>query len=230
MTTNILVFIAGLFGTLAIYFINKIIYIKSGKKLYLQPIILCPVILSSILLGFHISYESYMEGAGMVSYMLSPATVAFAVPLYRYREVIRKEGLKLVAIITLACMVAIASSVGFAKLADLGRILEMSLAPRSITTPLAIAAANTLGGNPTITAILVIITGIVGMLIGSIIINKKKINCNVLRGMILGVAAHGTGTAKAYEYGDETGVIASLSMIIMGVVTSLVVPLLLFFL
>lgn len=224
MSTNLLVIIAGLLGTLLIYFVNKMIYKKSGNKLYLQPMILCPVILSCILLGFHINYNSYMEGAGMISFMLSPATVAFAVPLYRYREIIRTQGVRLVLIISVACVVAMVTSVGLARLANLGKTLEMSVAPRSITTPLAIAASNTLGGNPTITAILVIITGIVGMVIASIFINKAKINNYVLRGLILGVTAHGTGTAKAYEHNTKTGVIASLAMIIMGIVTSVIVP------
>lgn len=221
---NAIIIAMSLVGTLIVYFINKKIYQSSGNKLYLQPMFLCPIILCSILLGFHIDYSEYVQGAGIISFMLTPATVAFAVPLYRYREVIRTHGVKLALIITFACLVALSTSIGLAHLANLGRTLEMSIAPRSITTPLAISASTILGGDPTITAILVILTGIMGMIIASIIINRTKINNYILKGLILGITAHGTGTAKAYEHSDKTGVIASLAMIIMGIVTSIIVP------
>lgn len=221
---NYLMIVLGLLGTMGVYFVNKKIYQVSGRKLYLQPICLCPVILCLILVGFHIDYTSYAQGANFISYMLTPATVAFAVPLYKYREVIRTEGVRLCLIISVACVVAMMTSMGLGYIAHVGVELEMSLAPRSVTTPLAMSASHVLGGNPTITAVLVIVTGVMGMMIASLFIRKTKINNYVLRGLLLGITAHGTGTAKAYEFSDKTGMIASISMIIMGIVTTILAP------
>lgn len=226
MVNEILVMqiVLSLLGTLILYYGSKKIYRATGYKLYLQPILLCPIILSAVLVVAGIQYPDYAVGGNLISFMLTPATVAFAVPLYRYREVMWKHGIRLAIIIVMACSVAMATSIGLGSLAGLGHSLEMSLAPRSVTTPLALSASTILGGNPTITAVLVIITGVVGMIMASLLIKRSGINNYILKGLLLGITAHGTGTAKAYEDGNKTGVIASIAMIFMGIITTLMVP------
>lgn len=211
-------------GTVAIYLLFKYLYAKSGRKLYFTPLLVCPIIIALFLIGMHIPYEVYSEGSSYITLLLQPATVAFAVPLYKFRHIMKKYAFQLVTVIFSACMVALATSFGLAMFLGLGRELAFSIAPRSVTTPLAIAASNVIGGNPTITAVLVIATGIIGMIITSLFIQRQKINNSLLKGMLLGITAHGTGTAKAYEDGAKTGVIASLSMIFMGIFTTLIAP------
>ncbi len=214
------------FGTIAIYLGAKTIYVRTGYKLWLQPIIVCPIILCTILLLSGTTYPQYAQGGDFISFMLTPTTVAFAIPLYKYRTVLQRHGTRLVAIIGLACFVAMGTSIGLAYLAGLGHDLEMSLAPRSVTTPLALSASHVLGGIPTITAALVILTGITGMIMSSLYIQKVKINNYILKGLLYGITAHGTGTAKAFEQDTKTGVIASIAMIFMGIITTIMAPIL----
>lgn len=211
-------------GTIVLYYVTKKIYKSTGHKLYLQPILLCPIILSATLLFMGIEYPEYAAGGNLITFMLTPATVAFAVPLYKYKDVVRKHGLRLTVIIAMACTVAMSTSMGLGNLVGLDHSLEMSLAPRSVTTPLAISASTILGGNPTVTAVLVIVTGIIGMIMASLLIKRNGIHNYILKGLLLGITAHGTGTAKAYEDGNKTGVIASIAMIFMGIITTLLVP------
>jgi len=212
-------------GTVLIYLALKELYARSGRKLYFTPLLVCPFVIGFILVGFHIPYDAYEEGSQYISWLLQPATVAFAIPLYKYRSILKQYAFQLVTVIGLACGVALITSVGLALIVGLTPDLVLSVAPRSVTTPLAIAASTVLGGNPTITACLVIATGILGMIMTSLMINKVGINNCLLKGLLLGITAHGTGTAKAYEDGPRTGVIASLAMIFMGIFTTVIAPL-----
>lgn len=218
--------VLSILGTIGIYLFLKKMYILSGHKLYLTPLLICPLVIGVVLVAMNIPYNSYHEGSQFISWFLKPATVAFAIPLYKYRGIIREYAFQLVTVIGFACSIALFTSVGLATLAGLNKDLVMSVAPRSVTTPLAIAASDVLGGNPTITAVLVIATGILGMIMATVLIERQHIKNNFLKGLLLGITAHGTGTAKAYEYGPRTGVIASLAMIFMGIFTTLIAPVL----
>ncbi len=219
-----LVAVLSLVGTIGAYFLLKKIYVKTGKRSYMTPVLLCPLVIVSVLLLAGISYGSYTEGAQYISWLLQPATVAFAIPLYKNRDVLKKYGVQLFLVIGLACTVAAVSSFDLARLIGLDENLALSITPRSVTTPLAMATSTIMGGNPTITAILVLVTGIVGMIMASLLIQKQNINNSLLKGLLLGISAHGTGTAKAYEDNAKTGVIASLAMIFMGIFTTFIAP------
>ncbi len=214
-----------LFGTILLFVGVKRLYIQSKGKMFLNPMIVCPIVLALSLLLMGVPYREYALGGDIISWMLQPSTVAFAVPLYRYRDKIKKYGVEMTIVILSASIVALVTSVGLTILIGLGLDLAMSMAPRSITTPLALAAAEVVGGIPTITAVLVIITGVMGMVMTSAYVERHGIRNTFARGMLFGVSAHGTGTAKAYEYGAETGAIASVSMILMGIFTTLLAPL-----
>ncbi|MBS4913285.1 MAG: LrgB family protein [Veillonella sp.] len=216
--------IESLVGTVVVYFLFKKLYERSGKKLYLNPLLIVPVVIGLFLVTMQIPYETYQEGSQYISIMLQPATVAFAVPLYKFRHVVKEYAIPLVVVIGLGCAVAFLGSMGIAELFGLSPELVHSIAPRSVTTPLAIAASNTIGGNPTITAILVIATGLIGMIMTTMLVKQAHIHNRLLKGMLYGISAHGTGTAKAYEDGPKTGAIASLTMIIMGIFTTIMAP------
>ena len=216
--------IESLVGTLVLYYAFKKLYERSGKKLYLTPLLAVPVVIGLFLVTMHIPYSTYQEGSQYISLMLQPATVAFAVPLYKFRGVVKEYAVPLIVVIGMGCWVAFLGSMGLAEAIGLSPELVHSIAPRSVTTPLALAASDTLGGDPTITAILVIATGLLGMIMTTMLIKRQRIHNRLLKGMLYGISAHGTGTAKAYEDGPKTGAIASLSMIFMGIMTTIIAP------
>lgn len=215
----------GLVLTIIVYGIAKIIYQRSAMLL-LSPLIVCPVILITLLTILQISFKAYDQGGHLLSLMLQPATVAFAVPMYRYRAIIRNYLAELIISVTGGAIVAIFTSVSAAELMGLDSQIATSLAPRSITTPMAINVAQVLGGDPSMTAVFVIATGVLGVLLTSSALKWGAIKRPVTRGMMFGITAHGTGTSKAYEMGVLEGAVASLSMIFMGLITTVAAPLL----
>jgi len=212
-----------LMTTLLVYILSKRVYCRWGYVVFL-PLLVCPVVLVALLLVFHISYTDYNEGGHFFSLMLQPATVALAVPIYKYRKLVRTYGWEIIIGITSGAALAVISSVGIAAAFDLSPQLIDSLAPRSITTPMAMNISQMIGGNPNITAIFVVITGLVGVVIIPLLFKVPFINNPITKGIMLGVGAHGTGTAKAYELGALEGAIASLSMAFMGIVTTFIAP------
>lgn len=217
-----------LFGfllTIVVYGIAKGFYQRS-PILILSPLIVCPVILIALLTVFHISFATYDKGGHLLSLMLQPATVAFAVPMYKYRAIIRTYVAELVVGVTGGAIVAILTSVGASALMGMDSQITTSLAPRSITTPMAINVAQVLGGDPAMTAVFVIVTGVLGVVLTSSVLKWTSIERPVTRGMMFGITAHGTGTSRAYEMGALEGAIASLAMIFMGLITTVAAPLL----
>lgn len=215
--------VLGLMSTLIIYQLAKRLYQQSACLL-LSPLLVCPVVIIVALQLLHVSYETYNAGGQLLSYMLQPATVALAVPLYRYRSVIKEHLLEIVLYVSAGAVVAIVTSVGAAGLAGLPVQVADSLAPRSVTTPIAMNISQIVGGNPALTAAFVIITGLVGTVFASLALKYLSIKNPVTRGMMLGISAHGTGMSKAHELGYLEGASASLAMIFMGLITAFIAP------
>lgn len=211
-------------GTLAAYFLCKELY-RRTRSLWFMPIIICPIVIIAFLLGLGIPYESYRTGGSLVQWLLSPVTVAFAVPLYRQRRLVRRYLPELGVVGVIAALVAIVTTMGLVRLTGADPLYILSLAPRSITMPLALRVTGVLQGNLVLTAIFVIITGVMGTLITVFLTRALNIRNPVLKGLMFGFAAHGTGTAKAYEEGEQTGVMASMAMIFIGIITALLSPL-----
>lgn len=214
-----MIFYLGL--TLALYFLSKRLYQRT-KKMIFSPLIICPLLLISFLLLFNEPYENYEKGGQWLTLMLQPATVALAVPVYKYRATVKKYLTEILVSVVGGAVVAIVTSVLIAHLIGVNAELIATLAPRSVTMPIAMSVSALLGGNPSITAVFVICTGITGTILTSILLRYAPIKSPITKGMLYGVSAHGTGTAKAYEFGQVEGVIASLAMIFMGIVTTLI--------
>ena len=158
-------------------------------------------------------------------WMLGPATVAFSIPVYDNRNLIRRHWLSMVVGVSTSVIVAVTSTVMLARLFDLSEMLQRSLAMRSITTPFAVEASKLIGGQIDLTALFVVITGVIGMVVGESILTVLSIRSRLGKGVSLGASAHGAGTAKAFQFGNTEGVIASIAMMIAGMVTVLVAPL-----
>lgn len=210
--------------TLALYFANKRLY-RRFHRLPLMPLVFTPILLVLILVFGHISYQNYMGEAHWLLWLLGPATIAFAVPVYDNLAVIKRHWMSLTAGVTTAVVVAVTSSVWLARLFTLPDEIQRSLAVRSITTPFALAAAKPIGGQPELVALFVVITGVFGMAVGDALFMRLAIREGMAKGAGFGAASHGAGTARSYELGPQEGVVASLVMMLSGVMMVLAAPL-----
>ncbi|KYG31396.1 LrgB family protein [Priestia endophytica] len=216
-----LIIASAIVGTLAAYMLSKVLY-KRFKTIIFSPIVLAPVILIGTLVIGDIPYTSYKEGADSISYLLGPATVAFAVPIYKNLHLLKKHGVEIILSVASGTMIAMFSSLLLAFLFHFDHLLTNSLVPRSITIPIAVNVSQTLGGDPSLTILFVIITGIVGAYAGPKLIKLLTLRSSVARGLLLGVSAHGTGTARAFEFGTLEGTFSSLAMIMTALLTLLI--------
>lgn len=211
--------------TIALYFAVKRLHRRYPRR-WLAPLIVVPLILIAVLLIAHIPYPAYASRSHWLSWMLGPATVAFAIPIYDYRDTIRRHWLPLVVGVLTGMGVAVASSVGLSRLMALPQALERSLAVRSISTPFAMIAAPELGGAADMAAIFVVLTGLCGMILGDWLLSLLPLRSVVAKGALFGAGAHAAGTATAYGRSRDEGVIASLTMIVAGVLMVILAPLL----
>ncbi|WII81725.1 LrgB family protein [Klebsiella pasteurii] len=210
--------------TLGLYFANKRLY-RRFHKLPLMPLVFTPILLVMILVVGHISYQRYMGETHWLLWLLGPATIAFAVPVYDNLAIIKRHWMSLTAGVTTASVVAVTSSVWLARLLTLPDEIQRSLAVRSVTTPFALAAAKPLGGQPDLVALFVVVTGLFGMAVGDVLFLRLSIREGMAKGAGFGAASHGAGTARSYELGPQEGVVASLVMMLSGVVMVLAAPL-----
>lgn len=210
--------------TLALYYANKKLY-KRFHFLPLMPLVLTPLVLVLLLVLTNISYRDYMGENRWLLWLLGPATIAFAVPVYENRAIIRHHWLSLLAGVTTSMLVAVGSSVWLARWLALPEDIQRSLAVRSVTTPFALETAKQLGGQADLVALFVVVTGVFGMTMGDILFRRLSIRSRLAKGAGLGASSHGAGTARAYEMGQQEGVVSSMVMMLAGIMTVLSAPL-----
>ncbi|KZE47790.1 CidB/LrgB family autolysis modulator [Brevibacillus parabrevis] len=216
--------ITGLIGfllTIVIYLTAKRLYRYRPIMLF-SPILFTPLLLVVLLLCAQIPYADYNEGGKWLAYMLQPATIAFAVPLYKHYPLLKKHAAQIMISVVSGSAVAVISSAVLALLLHTDQQVLYSLLPRSITTPIAMNVSQMIGGVPSITAVLVLMTGVLGSIIGPYIISYLRISDDIARGVLLGTSAHGAGTSKAFEISPISGTVSSISMIVAALVTQLV--------
>ena len=202
----------GLTVTLVAYQAGMWIYTRANLHPLLNPVLIAVVMLVGLLLMTETDYRTYFDGAQFVHFMLGPATVALAVPLYQQFQKVKKSfALILVSIVT-GSTVAALSAIGVAWLMGATQETVLSLAPKSVTAPIAMGIAEATGGVPSLTAVLVILTGILGAVFGTWTLNALRIKDWRARGLAMGTASHGIGTARALQVNDIAGAFASLAM------------------
>ncbi|HTH17971.1 MAG TPA: LrgB family protein [Magnetospirillum sp.] len=177
-------------------------------------------------LALHASYGEYIRGTHWIMALLGPATVAFAMPIYERRAVIRRHWPTLLAGVAVGSAIAVGSGWGLATLLNLSPALRLSLLPRSVTTPFALAFSSDIGGIPELTATCVVITGLFGAAFGEILLKVLPLSSSFARGALFGMGAHGAGVAKAREVGREEGTVAGLVMVLAGLASVGIGPLL----
>ena len=219
-----LIGVLSLLATVACYAINKRIFRKHPHPL-LMPIVATPLVLIALVLLTHVSYPQYIAQTRWLAWLLGPTTVAFALPLYEHRQMLRKHWLSISTGVLVCSVVSICTTVWFSEWFGLNEELQKGLAVRSITTPFAIEAERVLGGPTDLAALFVVMTGVTGMLIGEVLLRVlPHVRSKLATGAILGGAAHGTGVAKARQFGEVQAVVASLVMMIAGAVNVLAAP------
>jgi predicted murein hydrolase (TIGR00659 family) len=200
------------------------VYARCGFSPLANPVAIAIALISLVLVASGMSYQRYFAGAQFVHFLLGPATVALAVPLARQVPRLRRSLFPLACALVCGCVTAIVSAVGVCVLLGASPELARSIAPKSATTPIAMAVSEHLGGVPALTAVLVIGTGIFGAVTARFLMNALRIESHAARGLALGVASHGIGTARAFQVSPEMGAYAGLGMGLNGVLTALLAP------
>ncbi|QIL70753.1 LrgB family protein [Diaphorobacter sp. HDW4B] len=224
MISNEMIGVLSLLATLGCYWANKRLYRSHPHPLFM-PIVATPIVLIALALATHVSYPQYIAQTHWLVWLLGPTTVAFALPLYENRVMMKKHWMSIATGVVVASVVSIGTTVMFAQWFGLSEELQKGLAVRSITTPFAIEAERVLGGSTDLAALFVLLTGVSGMLMGETILRLlPRVRSKLATGSIFGGAAHGAGVAKARQFGESQAVVASLVMMIAGAVNVLAAP------
>lgn len=192
---------------------------KKFKLAILNPLLIGTICVIGFLLIFRIDYQEYNEGAKYISYLLTPATVCLAVPLYEQLSLLKKNFMAVAVGILSGVLASLVSVLALAKLFDLNHQQYVTLLPKSITTAIGMGVSEELGGLVTITVAVIVITGILGNVIAEFICKIFKIHEPIAKGLALGTASHAIGTAKAMEMGQIEGAMSSLAIAVAGLLT-----------
>lgn len=199
----------------------------SGRHPTVNAVLIAGLIVGTLLIASGTSYRTYFDGAQFIHFLLGPATVTLGIPLYRNRALVRRNLLPMAAALTAGAVVSIASAVGIAAALGAPRDVLASLAPKSVTTPVAMAVSERLGGQPSLTAALVILTGIIGAVMVTPLMNAMGMKDFAARGFAAGLAAHGIGTARAFTVDTVAGTFAGIALGLNALVTAVLAPLML---
>lgn len=212
--------------TLAAYVAAQWLYERAGLNPLLNPVAIAVVLLAALLTATGTPYQTYFEGAQFVHFLLGPATIALAVPLYTHFGKVRAVLLPMLVALLAGAFTAVITAVGVAALLGASFETLASLAPKSVTTPIAMGISERIGGLPSLTAVLVILTGVLGAMLATPLLNTMGIRDWRARGFAAGVAAHGIGTARAFHVSEVAGTFAGVAMGLNGLTTAFLVPLL----
>lgn len=211
--------------TILIFLFFNHIFIHFHRTIYLQPVFWSLILLGSLLLFFKIDYKIYFESTKILNLLLGPTTVAFAIPLYEQRKKIREVIYPLSISLLVGSLTAIVSSMGLAYLFKASLLTIKTVAVKSVTSPMAIGILEKVGGDTSLIASLVILTGVFGGMFSIQFFKMVKLEDPLACGFAMGLSAHGIGTARAFQESSEMGAFASLAIGLNGVVTAILVPL-----
>ena len=209
--------------TFGVFYAAKTLQRRLGWVLF-NPILIAIAIIIVFLLAMDIPYETYHEGAKLIEFWLKPAVVALGVPLYLQLSSIKRQFLPILASQTMGCVAGIVSVVVIAKMLGASNAVIMSLASKSVTTPIAMEVTQALGGIPSLTAAIVVITGLIGAIIGFKTLSVGHIRNPMALGLSMGAASHALGTSAAMDRDQFMGAYASLGLTLNGILTALLTP------
>ncbi len=216
-TTSVLITLAG-------YYLCLSLYKRFNHTAALQPVMISIILIVSLISWLEIPYTTYFEHNKIIHFLLGPATVALAIPLYKNKQRIRQLAIPLFSAVIIGGSMAIFFAVSIAWLLNASSDVLLSLAPKSVTTPIALSIAESINAIPSLTAAFVLITGVVGAVIAEPLFRMIKEEDDGIKGMAIGISAHGVGTAKALEISPQCGAFSALSMGLTGAYTALMLP------
>lgn len=214
----------GLSITLVAYGIASRLYIYANFNPLLNPVVTAVALLIVFLLITNTSYDAYFEGGQFVHFLLGPATVALAIPLYQQFSKLRKLWLPVSIALVSGVTIGALSSLIIASLLGASLQTQLSLAPKSVTAPVAMGISEQIGGLPSLTAVLVVVTGIIGAVLGTKLFKLMRITDDSIKGIAMGIAAHGIGTARAFQVSPEMGAFSGLGMALSAFATAIILP------
>lgn len=209
--------------TFGVFYAAKTLQRRLGWVLF-NPILIAIAIIIVFLLAMDIPYETYHEGAKLIEFWLKPAVVALGVPLYLQLSSIKRQFLPILASQTMGCVAGIVSVVVIAKMLGASNAVIMSLASKSVTTPIAMEVTQALGGIPSLTAAIVVITGLIGAIIGFQTLSVGHVHNPMALGLSMGAASHALGTSAAMDRDQFMGAYASLGLTLNGILTAMLTP------
>ncbi len=210
--------------TLGVYQLALAAYEKT-RWMFLQPVLVSMTLLIAALLLLEIEYAEYKQGTQLLTLILGPATVALAVPLYLNMRRVRQVLWPTLITLFVGGLFATVLGVALAWLFGAETLILKTIAPKSVTTPIAMLVAEEIGGADSLAAVFVMITGVLGAMLGVEVLRAFRITNPAAQGMALGIIAHAVGTARALQEGEEAGAFAALAMSMMGVLTAVLMPL-----
>lgn len=210
--------------SLVVYLLANWLYERSGQMPLLHPLLTAAIVLVSSLVLTKTSYASYFNGTQLLHFLLGPATVGLAVPLAQQWSRVKRYVVPLSLALFVGAIVGIASAWLFGTLFGLDELALRSMLAKSVTTPIAMGITEQIAGLPSLTAVIVIFTGVLGAVMALPLLRFCRIKDDAARGLALGTAAHGVGTARAFQLSAETGAFAGLAIGLCGVITALLVP------
>lgn len=211
-------------ATLLCYLVALQVYRHTNENPLANPVAIAVCLLIGLLYVTGTPYQTYFDGAQFVHFLLGPATVSLAIPLYRQRFRLRELAVPIAVALPVSAIAASLSAVGLAWMLGASPATLMSLAPKSVTTPVAMGITEKLGGIPALTAVLVITTGIVGAVLGPSLFRLLRLRDDAVKGFAMGATAHGVGTAQAFHISPVMGAFSGLAMGLSAIMTSLVLP------
>lgn len=212
--------------TVGVYWLTKYLQDKTNLVI-LNPILITIVAVIAVLKSWGISYETYHEAGVYIEFFLKPSIVALGVPLYLQLSKIKKQVIPIVISQLVGSVVGIVSGVLIAKWLGASEVVILSIAPKSVTTPLAIDISKTVGGIPSLTASMVIIVGLFGSIVGFKILKIFKVKNPISKSLSMGTASHGIGTAEAMAISGRFGAYSSMGLILNGLFTAILTPIIL---
>lgn len=211
--------------TLGFYLVARKISERGSHHPLLSPPVLAMLAVIAVLLLLNISYVDYFRGVRPIHFMLGPATVSFALPLFLQLARLRNVLLPLIIALAIGSFVGVFSAVLIGYLLGLPHEILLSLSPKSVTTPIAMGISEKIGGSPALATVFVMITGVVGALLASGILRLVKVQDPLVKGFAMGLSSHGLGTFRAFQINEMAGAFAGLAMALNGLMTAILIPL-----
>ena len=212
--------------TFGFYLLAQLLQRRTGIKL-LNPILIAIAAMISFLMLFDIDYDTYKQGGDYIDFWLKPAVVALGVPLYKQLSTIKRQLLPLLLSELAGCVAGVVSVVLLADMFGASREIVVSLAPKAVTTPIAMEISSAMGGIAPLTAAVVVATGIFGGMTGFKIVKMRHIHSPIAEGLSIGTAAHAVGTSAAMERSERYGAFSSIGLTLNGLFTALLAPMIL---